>query len=868
MKRIPFDVGRWIYVMLPMGFFISSFLLVKPALFSQSLEEGFSSEIVLSGLQDPASFAFAPDGRLFYGERITGNLKVAQWEPASNHYISTIDTFYHFDVPQTRHRSSGLRGFTFDPEFETNGFIYAFYMKDNPRHNRVVRIQADPGDSTRALSGETLIMDLPFNASSSSGSHNGGDLVFGADGKLYFTTGDGWNGGDDVQSLNTYTGKVMRINKDGSLPTDNPFYNMTSGAYRAIYALGLRNPYSVSNLSSTQQIYINDAVGSQKATVFKLLPGANYGHDGYDGIGTSTPVWANLSVDGASVITGGLWYPSNGYWPVAYQGNYFAAFWGSNSNGAPGAITRLVSETDLAKSMFYSNMLVGGELKPVMLKLGPDDNIYYMMTDYETGAGEVHKISYNVVPSIPTPYFTLPPGQYDDPIQLGLAHDSINAKLYFTLDGTVPDSNAALYTGPVNLDTTTLIQAVAYVGTESSQVISGNFIIGPIPNLPPVADAGPNLIGEVNTEITLNGSDTYDPDGSALELQEYWEQVAGPPVTLFDADETIANFTPTQIGLYAFKIMVEDIYGLMDSSVAIITVLPEIDDYLSNLIARWSFEEGQGDVAEDTSPNAHTGTVVNTQWVPEVSDSSQYSMRFSNSGDLVDIGPLDISNNAMSICFWTKLNSFDQSDARFISKASGQFDQDHYWMISTLDGSKLRFRLNTNGTTSTLTTGTNTLFLDEWTFITATYDGAHMRLYKNGVMLDSLAKSGNLSTSPIVEAAIGNQPSSATGGSRSLDGWMDEVRIYSTALTKDQIHQIYEARFSELCLVQLVINELIPMLNRYEARSSIMSSAAITGADSTIFTAGESITLDPDFEVSLGATFVAKITGCIGAAPN
>lgn len=831
--------------------------------FAQDLEDGFISEQVLDALEDPASFAFSPDGRLFYGERITGNLRTANWDPVSNTYIKSNIIFHHFDVPPVRHRSSGLRGFVFDPSFLTNGYIYAFYMKDNPRHNRVVRIQMDPSNPDKSLGTETLIMDLPFNATSSSGSHNGGDMVIGADGKLYFTTGDGWNGGDDVQSLSTFTGKVMRVNLDGSIPSDNPFFTTASDDYRAIYALGLRNPYSVSNLSETQNIYINDAVGNQKASVFKLSSASNYGHDGYNGIGIDSPLWANLSVNGSSVITGGLWYPSNGNWPIDYHGNYFAAFWGSNSSNAPGAITRASSETDISTFTFYENVIDGGQLKPVMLKLGMDHNLYFLMTDYETGVGKIYRISYNLGSTIAPPYFSIPAGQYDDPIQLSILHDSTNYNIYYSLDGSIPDENSLLFQNSIDIDSATLVKAIAEDNSSGfSQVINGQYTIGAIPNIAPIANAGPDLFGEVNQTITLNGSDSYDPDGSVLELQEHWEQIAGLPLILQDADETVANFTPSITGIYAFRIIVEDIYGLKDTNETVITVLPQINDYLDHLIARWSFEEGDSDVAEDTSPNSNTATIEGASWNDEVIDEGKFSMRFSEQESLVDIGNLDISGNQVSFSFWMKLNSYDQSDARFISKASGQYDDDHFWMVSTLNDSRLRFRLKTNGVTNTLSTVVNTLGLNEWIFITATYDNNYMRLYKNATMIDSLAATGNLSTDPLVNAVIGNQPLSATGGLRPLDGWIDEMRIYSVSLTQQNIEKIFQARFSDLCLQNLLIPNVITSLSVYKADLNIISDALIPNDKEIVFTSNNTIVLDPGFIIELGATFEAKMKGC------
>ena len=107
---------------------------------ASDLPGGFSEEIVIGGLDDPASMAFAPDGRLFIAERVEGRLRIAYFDASGGTWNLNADPFYTFDIPKNNagdpepHRSSGLRGFAFDPDFENNGYVYCFYMKDTPRH--------------------------------------------------------------------------------------------------------------------------------------------------------------------------------------------------------------------------------------------------------------------------------------------------------------------------------------------------------------------------------------------------------------------------------------------------------------------------------------------------------------------------------------------------------------------------------------------------------------------------------------------------------------------------------------------------------------------------------------------------------------
>lgn len=773
----------------------------------------FEDEVVLEDLKDPSTLAFSPDGRLFYSERISGKLRIAKYDTITQVWDTLAKPFYTFDVPASPHRSSGLRGITFDPQFESNGYVYAFYMKDNPRHNRVIRIEADPSYPDTAFAVETLILDVPFNNSISSGSHNGGDLAFGPDGKLYFTTGDGWNGGDNVQSLTTFTGKLIRINSDGTIPTDNPFYTQTTGDYRAIYALGLRNPYTMSCVPSSGNFYINDAVGSSKATVFRILSdsttaGANFGHDGYNGVGALTTEWSNTAVGGSKLITGGAWYPEEGYWPSIYKGSYFAAMWGSNSV-SPGHIVQVTSETNTSKSVFASGMLIPPRHKPVMTEIGPDYNLYYLMTDYLTGEGEVHRIKYTGQSIAAAPTFDPIPDQYDLPIKVGLSTTTTNDSIFYTLDGTEPDTTDIQFTDSIMVDASMVIKAIAYADTVlPSAVSTGNYIIGVIPNLAPIADAGPDLILRINEVATLNGSGSFDPDGSPLEIMESWTQIDGPNTVLLDDDETVANFTPSFTGRYTFRILVEDVEGLKDSDEVKITIVDQLPDYQDDLIARWSFEAGVDTLIEDTSPNRNRGILEGGNWSQDTGDDSAYSVFLDGSDQRIDIGNLDVSGDQITICFWTKINSFSTDDARFISKADGQFDQDHLWMVSTLSGERLRFRLNTtSGGTSTLISNPNVLPLNQWMHIAVTYDGADMKMFKDGSLVTSMPKSGDIATNPLMGAAIGNQPSSASGGDRPFDGWIDEMRIYGQALTTAQIDSVRFAPLEQCGAMVMNLND-------------------------------------------------------------
>src|SRR5205823_2838468 len=165
----------------------------------------------------------------------------------------------------------GLLGVTFDPNFASNNFVYVYYtVPGSPAHNRVSRFTAN-GDV--ALGGSELVL-LNLDNLSSATNHNGGAIHFGPDGKLYIAVGENANG-NNSQTLANLLGKILRINSDGSTPTDNPFFN-TAGARKEIWALGLRNPFTFAFQPGTTRMIINDVCQSTWEEIDDGIAGSYY----------------------------------------------------------------------------------------------------------------------------------------------------------------------------------------------------------------------------------------------------------------------------------------------------------------------------------------------------------------------------------------------------------------------------------------------------------------------------------------------------------------------------------------------------------------------------------------------------------------
>ncbi len=167
---------------------------------------------------------------------------------------------------------AGLVGITFDPEFEENGYVYVFYAfaQEGVIRNRVSRLTAD-GDVMTPGS-EVVLFEMDPHGNSHV--HNGGSLTFGADGKLYISSGDNGNS-TNAPNMQTTLGKILRINPDGTIPADNPFYESLTGNNRAISALGVRNPFELSVQPGTGKMYLNDVGLTHWEEINEIQPGTD-----------------------------------------------------------------------------------------------------------------------------------------------------------------------------------------------------------------------------------------------------------------------------------------------------------------------------------------------------------------------------------------------------------------------------------------------------------------------------------------------------------------------------------------------------------------------------------------------------------------
>ena len=175
-------------------------------------------QTILDNLKNPWELEFAPDGKIFFTER-DGKL----WMIDDESRLQLVAEF-----PASNTSEGGLLGLELDPDYESNHFLYLYqtYL-DIPTHqNKVIRYTVN----NNQLTDELILIDKIPGAIW----HDGGRIKFGPDGMLYITTGDATNANlsQDPASL---AGKILRINSDGTIPSDNPFNS-------AVFSYGHRNP--------------------------------------------------------------------------------------------------------------------------------------------------------------------------------------------------------------------------------------------------------------------------------------------------------------------------------------------------------------------------------------------------------------------------------------------------------------------------------------------------------------------------------------------------------------------------------------------------------------------------------------------------
>jgi glucose/arabinose dehydrogenase len=400
------------------------FLYAKPG---AALPRGFNN-IVVTNVSSPTALAFIPSDRRMLVTTKAGQLRVYE--------RGTPGTTQALDISAktcSGNTERGLLGAAVDPNFGSNHYLYLYYtykkhgvctMKEpNSPVNRVSRFTMTNG--TASLASEEVLID---NIPSPNGNHNGGDLHFGKDGYLYVSVGDG---GCDYAQLtecgprndasrdrHVLLGKVLRITRDGEIPSGNPYVGTNSDrcnvtgrtvagrVCQEIFAFGLRNPFRMAfdpDAAGTS-FRINDVGQNAWEEIDRGSAGADYGWNLCEGRhdnparagsvncsvgGRTAPIHEYSHDTGCTSITGGAFVPDDGSWPDSYDNAYLFADFICDKI----FVLKPKSGGGLARTLFATDPGGGG---PVAMRFGPHGSngtaLYY--TTFADG-GKLRRITYS-----------------------------------------------------------------------------------------------------------------------------------------------------------------------------------------------------------------------------------------------------------------------------------------------------------------------------------------------------------------------------------------------------------------------------------------------------------------------------------------
>jgi glucose/arabinose dehydrogenase len=251
-------------------------------------QPGYVVEVVATGLQLPMNIAMVPNpgnqpgDPFLYLTELYGKIKVVTRSGAVSDYATGLLNFNPTgNFPGSGEQ--GLTGLAIDPA--TGDLFAAMVYEDTastavpkPHYPKVVRLHSTDGGHTAAT--QTVVKDMFGEPTEHS--HQISSVTIGPDGKLYVHNGDGFDA-STAQNLNSFRGKVLRMNLNGTAPTDNPFYNAADGinAKDYVYAYGMRNPFGGAWRAADGSHY-NAENGQNIDRFSKVVAGRNFGWDGGD----------------------------------------------------------------------------------------------------------------------------------------------------------------------------------------------------------------------------------------------------------------------------------------------------------------------------------------------------------------------------------------------------------------------------------------------------------------------------------------------------------------------------------------------------------------------------------------------------------
>lgn len=391
------------------------------------------------------------------------------------------------------------------------------------------------------------------------------------------------------------------------------------------------------------------------------------------------------------------------------------------------------------------------------------------------------------VATVATPSITPPGGSYWDRATVSVSCATASAVIRYTVDGSAPTESSPIYSGPLVLTHDTTLKAKAFAsGHTASAVATEVYRI--------LTDTTPPSISKVTAEgtptrLTVEFSETVDP----VSAQDPSRYLLSPALAVTAAvlhtdgrtvDLTVASMTDGQ--LYTVTATgVKDRAPTPNAS----TTQKSFTFSARQLLAQWLFNENGGSIAASTD-GLVVGEVHGATWTSGVENSA---LAFDGQNDRVEVRDFSVGGDSLTISAWIKADSFSVKDARIISQATGTDEQEHHFMLSTIESGgkiRLRVRLKVGGTTHTLIASSGNLSTNVWTHVAATFNGGKLCLFKNGLCVGEKPVSGTITSSASVPTWIGGNPDGAS--SRPFDGAIDDLRLYREALSDQELRDLLD----------------------------------------------------------------------------
>ena len=589
-------------------------------------DPGFSSELVATLPPfTPVGLTFAPDGRMFIWQRngIVRIFKNGALLPAP---------FINIGSQVNQFLDRGMLGLALHPNFAENGHVYLLFTReeggnpssDAPKVSRLIRVTADPSNLDVALPGSEVIIlgavgTPPCSAQppgadcipSDSNTHSIGTLRFARDGTLFVGAGDGASaGGVDLlafrsQDLGSPSGKILRINDDGSAPQDNPFFDGTNSWRSKVWVYGLRNPYRFALHPTTGELWIGDVGWNTWEEINRGTAGANFGWPCFEGnlpqpeYSTQLPscfsllpsavtppvvAWAHPDASPSlpgrdpnflgDAAVGGTFYTGDTY-PQLYSGNFFYADY------VGGWIRRLILDSagNLAGNVVFATGVEG----TVSVEQGPDGSLYYV----GFATGEIRRIRFNgpVAKATATPLSGLSPLAVA--FSSGGSTNPVGGSLTYRWefgDGTTSTAPNPTHVYSISgVATFTVRLTVTAVDGQSSSA-SVSVTVGSLPPVPTISSPA-NGTALLPGQVVVYQGSSIDPEDGVLAANALeWKVLLhhNTHVHLLQSGSGLSGSFVTQyhgVGTYSYEIILTatDSSGLKSSVAVTLPVLQDVE---------------------------------------------------------------------------------------------------------------------------------------------------------------------------------------------------------------------------------------------------------------------------------------------------